>query len=115
MPTAPRLIEARLNMAKKKIADTRVLMIAINRFFQKLRVSLPPCAMLSASIRLTNPEDAVQIVTSSPMERNRVYPLVKSTITEKSRRREPWGRYSVVHCTNACQRFVDDNQPTMAA
>ena len=39
-------------------------------FRQKLRVSLAPCAILSASIKVTKPDDALQISDSSPMDKN---------------------------------------------
>src|ERR1700676_2234242 len=100
----------RKNMAAASVAATAMILL-----FQKPRVSLAPWAMLSASIRLTKPDEALQIIASNPRDKNFVYPRVRSRATVKITRREPWGRYVVIHSTRFCQRLVVGSQPTMEA
>src|ERR1700722_14712775 len=63
-----------IKLKRKKIAAASVAATAIALFFQKLRLSRQPCAIVSASIKLTKPEEALQIVASNPSDKNFVEP-----------------------------------------
>src|SRR5690348_1435096 len=63
----PRLITAKLAM--KKNAAAKVAITAITCLRAKLLVSRTPCALLNDSIKLTNPDEELQTIPSTPTEK----------------------------------------------
>src|SRR5262249_46896303 len=63
----PKAITPKVASASK--ADRTVKLVPMACFRKNERVSLAPCATLSDSIRLTNPEEALQMAASNPNER----------------------------------------------
>src|SRR5579863_1110479 len=102
-------------LAMKKRAATNVAIRAMPYFFQILRVSGTPCALLKPSIRLTNPAEELHTIPKTPSEKKLLYPRVRSKMVENSKCRESIGKYVMIHCAKVCQRFVNGSHPTMEA
>src|ERR1700723_967369 len=80
------------NHSGRKTADRNVKKNARACLRQYERVSLAPYTVVSDSIRLTKPADALQIVVSKPNERMPVVPSPKFEIRWKTKSRDSLGR-----------------------